>query len=320
MSTHDTIPYPGIPFLPGNTFFDVNKTDFRKPHSLDYTNGYAVRRRPTLGIGLTLLPDATEPEPSTLLAKLRASNSARPSTPATSYAAQTQHQTSPARPRFVPAHVAFDKVVLRFDAYFKQTVHESAEQYHLRRVRIHYFVEDDSIAVVEPPVENSGFPQGVLIKRQRLPKSPDCFYDVRDFDRGKNVVFYGKTFRIVSCDEFTERYMLETEGIRLSPVEHMPDDPYQASRTRPARGRTLAERKDDRLRRFLENDRKVLRFFCVWDDRDSMFGEAREFVLHYYLVDDCVEVREVQKPNDGRDPFPILLRKQRLPKAFKDLS
>ena len=43
-------------------------------------------------------------------------------------------------------------------------------------------------------------------------------------------------------------------------------------------------------------------------------------VLHYYLVDDCVEVREVQKPNNGRDPFPILLRKQRLPKSFHELS
>ena len=37
-------------------------------------------------------------------------------------------------------------------------------------------------------------------------------------------------------------------------------------------------------------------------------------ILHYYLVDDSVEVREVHEPNDGRDPFPVLLRRQKLPK------
>lgn len=51
-----------------------------------------------------------------------------------------------------------------------------------------------------------------------------------------------------------------------------------------------------------------------------MFGELREFVLHYHLVDDSIEVREVQKPNNGRDPFPILLRRQCLPKVFRDLA
>ena len=45
--------------------------------------------------------------------------------------------------------------VLRFDAYFKQTVHESPnEHYRLRDVRVFYYLEDDSISVVEPMVEN----------------------------------------------------------------------------------------------------------------------------------------------------------------------
>ena len=74
----------------------------------------------------------------------------------------------------------------------------------MRRVHILYFLEDDSISVVEPPVENSGIPQGVLIKRQKLPKSSTEYYKVSDFNLGKNITFYGKTFRIVSCDKFTE--------------------------------------------------------------------------------------------------------------------
>lgn len=94
--------------------------------------------------------------------------------------------------------------MLRFDAYFKQTVHDSTEQYHLRRVQILVYVEDDSVAVLEQPQENSGIPQGVFIKRQRLPKAKDEFYNAKDFNTGINVTFYGKTFRIVKCDKFTQ--------------------------------------------------------------------------------------------------------------------
>lgn len=51
--------------------------------------------------------------------------------------------------------------VLKFNAYFKQTVHESPDEYfRVRPVEIFYYLEDDSISVVEPHVENSGMPQG----------------------------------------------------------------------------------------------------------------------------------------------------------------
>ena len=51
--------------------------------------------------------------------------------------------------------------VLKFNAWYKQTVHESPnEHYRVRHVNIYYYLEDDSISVVEPHVENSGMPQG----------------------------------------------------------------------------------------------------------------------------------------------------------------
>ena len=82
-------------------------------------------------------------------------------------------------------------------------------------MKIYYFLEDDSISVVEPPVENSGIPQKVFIKRQRLPK-PLCedgqeylpgtkqeYYTLKDFNVGVNLRFYSRTFRVVGCDKFT---------------------------------------------------------------------------------------------------------------------
>lgn len=73
--------------------------------------------------------------------------------------------------------------------------------------------------------------------------------------------------------------------------------------------------KQDTLKQFLQYDRRVLRFYCLWDDTDNMFGDAREMVLHYFLADDTVEIREVIPANSGRDAAPMFLRRQRLPKV-----
>jgi len=49
-----------------------------------------------------------------------------------------------------------------------------------------------------------------------------------------------------------------------------------------------------------------------------MYGERRPYIIHYFLADDTVEVLEVKVPNSGRDAFPCLLKRQKLPKNFKD--
>lgn len=67
----------------------------------------------------------------------------------------------------------------------------------------------------------------------------------------------------------------------VNPPEGYPLDPYIENRKSTGVLRTFSTPTDfDRLRQFLEMDRKVLRFFVVWDDRDSMFGEKRKFVMH----------------------------------------
>lgn len=62
---------------------------------------------------------------------------------------------------------------------------------------------------------------------------------------------------------------------------------------------------------------QVLRFFALWDDSDSLYGEKRPVTLYYYLVDDSVEICEHHEANSGRDPFPVLLRRQKVPKHIK---
>lgn len=33
-----------------------------------------------------------------------------------------------------------------------------------------------------------------------------------------------------------------------------------------------------RLKKFLDNDRKVLKFYCIWDDKSAGYTERRPFV------------------------------------------
>jgi hypothetical protein len=48
--------------------------------------------------------------------------------------------------------------------------------------------------------------------------------------------------------------------------------------------------------------------------------EVVPFAVHYYLADDTVEVVEVHRRNSGRDPFPCLLRRCKLPKATPEVG
>ena len=41
---------------------------------------------------------------------------------------------------------------------------------------------------------------------------------------------------------------------------------------------------------FLAHDKQVLRFYTVWDDTDSLYGDLLRFKIHYYLVDDTMEI------------------------------
>ena len=105
----------------------------------------------------------------------------------------------------------------------------------------------------------------------------------------------------------------------MRPFEEAPADPYTVARRQAEQPGTLAQAPNDfdKLRQFLTLDRKVLRFYCIWDDRESLHGEKRHFTLLYFLVDDTVEIRERHTANNGRDSFPILLRRQRVPRNHK---
>ncbi|KAL2082609.1 hypothetical protein ACEWY4_022427 [Coilia grayii] len=297
----------GFSFMPGYTCRDITKSAFHKPQTLTYKNGYGLPERPKVGIG-------HEP----LLSKQLSLNEAKQvpnETPLLSYG-------SPAKSRpldFIPAHVVYDKKVLRFFGYFQQTVHHSPdEEYRVRPVVFYYHLEDDSMCVFEPTVENSGIPQGKLMKRQRLPKNDRGeHYHWKDLNVAMDLCVYGIKYRITHCDSYTQDFM-ESQGVVLNDPEMIPADPYVRHRTKLQPSIAYTTPSDfDRLKQFITMDRKVLRFFALWDNTDRLFGDSLPVAIQYYLVDDSVEIRELHEPNSGRDPFPVLLRRQKVPKAIK---
>uniref|UniRef100_A0A8C6V3W4 EF-hand domain (C-terminal) containing 1 n=1 Tax=Neogobius melanostomus TaxID=47308 RepID=A0A8C6V3W4_9GOBI len=275
---------------------------FHRPQTLGYRNGYALPRRPTVGIGQSPLISAQ--------LRLQEINDLPLQDPEPSYETYDMGQCED----FIPAHVALDKKVLRFYGYFTEDVLYSPEEhFRIRPVVLYYYLEDDTVCLIEPAVENSGIPQGKRIKRQRLPKNEfGAFYTWTDLNVATDLEVYGVKYRITDCDAFTKEF-LTSEGIVLNEPEPLPSDPYSEHRAKPRPCFTTPS-EYDKMNQFLTMDRKVLRFFGLWDDSMTLLGGTRPVTIHYYLVDNTVEVREDHEPNSGRDPFPILMRRQQLPR------
>lgn len=66
---------------------------------------------------------------------------------------------------------------------------------------------------------------------------------------------------------------------------------------------------------FIRHSDHVLRFWSYWDDRSKLYGDLRQFVIHYFLADDTIEIREILRPNSGYEAYPLFLRRAKIPKV-----
>ena len=129
---------------------------------------------------------------------------------ALTFLGQRQKPENDSIPRVQPPWLKFDRKVLRFFGYFQENVNESRlENYRIRKVVVYYYLSDDTIYVVEPKIENSGIPQGVFLKRQKIAKEIEELtnnYTWQDFKLGENIKFYERIFRVYGCDDFTRQF------------------------------------------------------------------------------------------------------------------
>lgn len=112
-------------------------------------------------------------------------------------------------PPFRPDYVKNDNIILTFDGYFRQKIIEpNLEQYDLiRKIKFMYFMEDDTVTIVEPPCMNSGYPQGRrVIRRSRIMKDPQrrLHLSWKDLNVGIELKIFGIIFHLTDCDPFTK--------------------------------------------------------------------------------------------------------------------
>ena len=63
---------------------------------------------------------------------------------------------------------------------------------------------------------------------------------------------------------------------------------------------------------FFEYDKKVLRFYGVWDNRNQLYGDKINVRIHYSLADNTFEVIPIHELNSGRSYLATILNKTKL--------
>lgn len=194
---------------------------------------------------------------------------------------------------------------------------------------MYYYLDDDTMHIIEKKIENSGIPQGVFLKRHKVPRpeNPTEHFTWRDLNLGTNFEVYQRVFRITDCNEFT-RMFYANEGQALRAAEGYPDCPFEKTRAMINMKQNppdLAEHKNyievmlkggrpnKNLDSFIKNDRKVLSYSIIWEDK-SYDGGDKYYTLNFFLSDMSVEVKEINVTNSGRFAFPMLLKRQKLAK------
>lgn len=239
-----------------------------------------------------------------------------------------------------PSFVSNNKRVCRFVAHFTETApHNELEPIRTRKVEISYHVEDNTIEITEPTTRNSGLQQGKILKRHQIAKSQQGrggysastsmssrpsttnsaassrqgpsrveIITLEDFYSGAEISIYNRVYTIIDCDNATKAFLAE-QGRPFGEPAGIPKtflDTSSSSRMSRTGNRT---RKSHKMAGFYEYDRKVLRFFGVWDSRTQFFGDELYVRLHYSLADNLMEVLPVHTRNSGRDKLAKFLKK-----------
>jgi len=278
------------PKLPGySVYHDPSKIDFKKISSQMLQKIQNGELKPKQNI---YLPRLKEPE----AVKVRDGASL-------SYSQQTyaNHFGEQITEQFQPDWVKLDKQVLRFFGYFKESVVELKDEHsRIRKLIIYYYLVDDTISINEEKEVNSGIGQGPFLKRGKVKKDESTFFNQKDFLVGQDIYIYGKYIKLYDCDDYTREYYSGI-GVDQPERQEIPVDPFHENlknkKVAPLKDNLMKDYLEHRLgggkvkpqKQFLENDRKVLKFNAKFD--------SLKYIIHYFLADDTVEIREVHRTN-----------------------
>lgn len=144
-------------------------------------------------------------------------------------------------------------------------------------------------------------------------------------------------FRIVDADANSRNYLQNTFGFTEPAAIPIPIDSYSEYRKtmEPGRddawGKFHSKKSDSKtfnealLGHSVDNNgregfnkygNQTLKFRCIWDDTQHLYGDVIEFCLSYYLADDSIEVVSIPSAITKEKNRMKLLKRSRLPKNF----
>ena len=147
---------------------------------------------------------------------------------------------------------------------------------------VSYYLEDETIRIASKKV--------VILERIVARKNRDDLLTITEMQLGDIVKIYGKAYKLLKLDSISKNY-LQGYKIDLGSDLSVPDfhvEPVQ---------KVYKPEKHFGLKQFIEYDKKVLRFYGIWDDTASLFGEKHYLIVLYYLTDNSVEVHEHTQGN-----------------------
>ena len=144
-----------VPFLPGHVFNDPYKQNFHKTQQFVFNDHSQQEKKQNVkeDVDMNLIDELTK------------------SISNLSFQNERRGAENDSIPRVQPPWVKYDRKVFRFYAYFQEHVVEHRlENFRIRKVKIYYYLSDETLYITEPKVENYGVPQGVFLKRHKVPK------------------------------------------------------------------------------------------------------------------------------------------------------
>jgi EF-hand domain-containing protein 1 len=234
-------------------------------------------------------------------------------------------------------------MTLTFQCYFEEE-YEKGEQMELRvrKCNMYYFLENNTMAIVEKPQLNSGIPQGTLVRRGVVHKPDGTAYTPDDFRLGSEIAVYGRHYKIVDCDNATRKYLRRNMQVNESSSLDVPVDDYDQFRKtiqpdlsdetwgrfncKKNEGTKYQQAKmgcnpdsNNGREGFIRYGDKTVQFKCVWDNTGTMYGDRINFSLVYHLCDDTVEIFSLPSKNGPKEQFSRLLKRSQLPLFFGGL-
>ncbi|CCW70953.1 unnamed protein product [Phytomonas sp. Hart1] len=238
--------------------------------------------------------------------------------------------------------------VVQLLAYFVENIQQNpTDEKHIRKVCIKFFMEDDSISIIELKEANSGIVQGTILSRRQVPKKSDDdkkLVLLKDLKIGNEVLIYGINYHIIDMDrgsrcffkEILHENVPEPLDFPLSSTCFLPHQKNNPSRTFTSddmdRKRVIEQQltgiyskrsNEDILitQQFLKNGiNEHLSYLALWDDRGSISGDLHFCVIRLFLENFSVEVMEQRRENSTCSGGKVLISRQRISKPGCDIA